>query len=700
MDITSEKEILGNDDNNLEPKVEIEEIEIKTIGSDNSDNIHTSDVRSITSKNFYEEPLKFNTENTNTIELLAYNYNDNRTKDVVSPTQKSSCIPHNGKLVKNIICSPNLKYIATFSEDDNSIVGWLHLENNGTLEPETFYDGSQRNGFIACIETLSDEKYIVFESNQSQSNFANEYSNNKFIKLLNNQKKPFNFERPTFLTNGDLFVISYENDQIYLFSLDPNEEVITCKAAYNISLPKLTASDNVAKYFIISNSYLLINNGDTMASQWDLTKMEFEFQYFSEILLPNNYYRYNSNAAIFNKDKSLLAVYLYVEKQLIIYSIQYGINKCDDMAFIYTKDNTEHLFVVLQNEYADIANNYILMDPYNLDNYTDINHYDKESGYLKLKLKVEKLTLSFVDEYDYFELCTHFLINCKVLENDDLLLITRLGIMIFSSNFIAKKIYLKYFWNDYIEQEKYWMRHTSNSYYIKKRISEVFSFAHALFIQLRPEENYDLDTPILNSDNNNPWNIVSRYYQIFSNGSFVDNSFIIQQPEINTNMFAEFSTSMLAMYKFLTGDNSALSSISYEHDAYLTLLMVTFSFLIVVYLLNLFIVEEIHQKIRSIDKNKDKREYPPIISDKLRELVGIPVQKYKKDLSKQYEEIKNEFKNLQVNHAELKNQFDELKKELIKQFDINSKFMTYQLKEGNQHIIENILNQLLPQNRK
>ncbi|CAJ0752835.1 6181_t:CDS:2, partial [Entrophospora sp. SA101] len=426
MDITSEKEILGNDDNNLEPKVEIEEIEIKTIGSDNSDNIHTSDVRSITSKNFYEEPLKFNTENTNTIELLAYNYNDNRTKDVVSPTQKSSCIPHNGKLVKNIICSPNLKYIATFSEDDNSIVGWLHLENNGTLEPETFYDGSQRNGFIACIETLSDEKYIVFESNQSQSNFANEYSNNKFIKLLNNQKKPFNFERPTFLTNGDLFVISYENDQIYLFSLDPNEEVITCKAAYNISLPKLTASDNVAKYFIISNSYLLINNGDTMASQWDLTKMEFEFQYFSEILLPNNYYRYNSNAAIFNKDKSLLAVYLYVEKQLIIYSIQYGINKCDDMAFIYTKDNTEHLFVVLQNEYADIANNYILMDPYNLDNYTDINHYDKESGYLKLKLKVEKLTLSFVDEYDYFELCTHFLINCKVLENDDLLLITRL----------------------------------------------------------------------------------------------------------------------------------------------------------------------------------------------------------------------------------------------------------------------------------
>ena len=82
---------------------------------------------------------------------------------------------------------------------------------------------------------------------------------------------------------------------------------------------------------------LLINNGNTMASQWDLSKMRLELQYFSEILLPNNHYRYNSNAAIFNKDKSLLAVYLFVEKQLIIYSIQYGIKltTCRFLFIIY-----------------------------------------------------------------------------------------------------------------------------------------------------------------------------------------------------------------------------------------------------------------------------------------------------------------------------------------------------------------------------
>ncbi|CAJ0885697.1 14105_t:CDS:2, partial [Entrophospora sp. SA101] len=92
-------------------------------------------------------------------------------------------------------------------------------------------------------------------------------------------------------------------------------------------------------------------------------------------------------------------------------------------------------------------------------------------------------------------------------------------------------------------------------------------------------------------------------------------------------------------------------------------------------------VEEIHQKIQSIDKNKDKYEHPPIISDKLRELVGIPVQKFKKDLSKQYEEIKNDFKSIQESYVELKNQLD-----------ANNKFMIYRLKENNEYLIEKLTN--------
>ncbi|CAJ0759852.1 3646_t:CDS:2 [Entrophospora sp. SA101] len=249
--------------------------------------------------------------------ILDKDYNNNNLIEVKINTDvntqevsQKSIKPHNGKSIKTIICSPNLKYVATFSEDDNSIVGWLvddvHLKNDRRLEPETFFspsNESQQNGQssnipkITSIKAVSDQKFIVFESNLDSCYY--------------------------------LFVISYENDQIYLFSLNSNEKIseLTCKTTYSIILPKLTAFDhnnNVAKYFVIANSNLLINNGIMMASQWDLTKMRFELQYFSDISLPNNFYKYNDNHAIFNKDKTLLAVYLYVEKQLIIYSTAYG----------------------------------------------------------------------------------------------------------------------------------------------------------------------------------------------------------------------------------------------------------------------------------------------------------------------------------------------------------------------------------------
>uniref|UniRef100_U9UU82 Uncharacterized protein n=1 Tax=Rhizophagus irregularis (strain DAOM 181602 / DAOM 197198 / MUCL 43194) TaxID=747089 RepID=U9UU82_RHIID len=50
--------------------------------------------------------------------------------------------------------------------------------------------------------------------------------------------------------------------------------------------------------------------------------------------------------------------------------------------------------------------------------------------------------------------------------------------------------------------------------------------------------------------------------QVFDNGTM--DSFFIQKPDENTNMFINFGTALLAMYKFLTGDSSALSNWSYS----------------------------------------------------------------------------------------------------------------------------------------
>ncbi|CAJ0766430.1 8930_t:CDS:2, partial [Entrophospora sp. SA101] len=229
-----------------------------------------------------------------------------------------------------------------------------------------------------------------------------------------------------------------------------------------------------------------------MASQWDLTKMRFELQYFSDISLPNNFYKYNDNHAIFNKDKTLLAVYLYVEKQLIIYSTAYGTKlttliKVMDNNFIFLQEIISKEIKLPNSHLKNF--NHLFLSPFILESICKIfdellNHYDKESGYLKLKHLGAKL-----DEYDYFEQCTHFLLRCKILENDDLLLITRLGMMIFSVN-LNDKIYLKYFWNDCIEQEKkHWMRHTSDKQYIKGRILKGFdSFKTSNKL---PSPNYD-----------------------------------------------------------------------------------------------------------------------------------------------------------------------------------------------------------------
>ncbi|POG81773.1 hypothetical protein GLOIN_2v1505148 [Rhizophagus irregularis DAOM 181602=DAOM 197198] len=54
-------------------------------------------------------------------------------------------------------------------------------------------------------------------------------------------------------------------------------------------------------------------------------------------------------------------------------------------------------------------------------------------------------------------------------------------------------------------------------------------------------------------------------------------------------MFIDYRTSLFAMYLFLTGDSSSLSNWSYKSNPPLAILIVLFSLLIVVYLMNLLI---------------------------------------------------------------------------------------------------------------
>jgi hypothetical protein len=83
----------------------------------------------------------------------------------------------------------------------------------------------------------------------------------------------------------------------------------------------------------------------------------------------------------------------------------------------------------------------------------------------------------------------------------------------------------------------------------------LFSFAIAFYILLSPNSSYSLDKRIINDDPNNPWSLTPTY-QVFENETTDvsnNNLFILQKPDENTNMFANFTTSFLATSLLLAG---------------------------------------------------------------------------------------------------------------------------------------------------
>ncbi|RIA86106.1 hypothetical protein C1645_856790 [Glomus cerebriforme] len=109
------------------------------------------------------------------------------------------------------------------------------------------------------------------------------------------------------------------------------------------------------------------------------------------------------------------------------------------------------------------------------------------------------------------------------------------------------------------------------------------------------------------SDPNNPWTLSNTYNQTDETGN-VKNEAFIQVPSGNTNLFYSYPTSLLAIYLFLTGNQNSLSpwapTPSYENTI-LYILMIIFSFLIVIYLMNLFI----GLLNMAIEKDNDRASY-------------------------------------------------------------------------------------------
>ncbi|CAJ0908757.1 11747_t:CDS:2 [Entrophospora sp. SA101] len=230
---------------------------------------------------------------------------------------------------------------------------------------------------------------------------------------------------------------------------------------------------------------------------------------------------------------------------------------------------------------------------------------------------------------------------------------------------------------------------------------------------LKPNQDYTLDSPDFKvNDLNNPWNLASKYFTYFtSDKSYNQSSIIVQQPDSNINMFARFDSSMLAMYNFLTGDSGAFGSWQLQDEPYLAILFIAFSFIVVVYLMNLFIgllsnqiekydineaflaqkakiirdielfyllpnqrrwrewfpdilcyhapVKDVQRRIREVDSSQEDPEFLPFISERLRKLTDMP--KPEKEIENKLNHNNKMLQTLAVEHENLKNDLKEIK---------------------------------------
>ncbi|RIA98253.1 hypothetical protein C1645_731803 [Glomus cerebriforme] len=230
----------------------------------------------------------------------------------------------------------------------------------------------------------------------------------------------------------------------------------------------------------------------------------------------------------------------------------------------------------------------------------------------------------------------------------------------------------------------------------------ILSFAHAFYILLRPQQPYVLTNPTVNNDVNNPWSLTDQFYQMNPDGTIGQNPIIVKQPDSSTNMFAWPQTSLLAMYLLLIGDQNSLQSFTYLERHSLALLIITFSFFTVIYLMNLFIgllnnaievnndhanylieksriiaeielfylfphqrrwrtwfpdiiyyevpVDEVRKQIHLLDTTQSSSTYSPIISSRLRDIVDMPksYNEQQQDLLSKFDAINKFFKKINL----------------------------------------------------
>ncbi|CAJ0839494.1 506_t:CDS:2, partial [Entrophospora sp. SA101] len=251
----------------------------------------------------------------------------------------------------------------------------------------------------------------------------------------------------------------------------------------------------------------------------------------------------------------------------------------------------------------------------------------------------------------------------------------------------------------------------------------ILSFAHAFYMLLKPSQDYTLDSPIFNkNDPNNPWNLTSKYFTYFtSNNSYNQDSIIVQQPDGNTNMFAKFPFSILAIYNLLAGDKGAFGSWQLQNDPYLNQIEkynINEAFLVqkakilieieLLYLLpnqrrwkkwfpdNLSYyvpIKDIRKKIEEIADSNEDPEFLPFITDELRKFVAMH-KLHLNDLNNKLSDLNNKLNEFKIDHYNSLDGFKEDKNHILDEIKNIKNNSLKEIKDNNR-----LLNEIKDNNR-
>ncbi|CAI2188900.1 11697_t:CDS:2, partial [Funneliformis geosporum] len=638
---------------------------------------------------------------------MSQNHMSINVNDFVSDLHQNSIstLPHNDKPISKVAISPQSKYLLTYSQEDESFVGWLvntctdpfNLSLDTDIMPYKcegiknfkvsdykiiLYDNTdeglakfhdlKNNNEIEIkdkyIHTnfLEDGNIVTFQSNSSAlinpAVLIYEYTKKKKLArkafYLFNEKDirfgGFKSDRIWMMSYGLIFLLdltTFQLQKLSLFEKNLNIEQVKFKFSKKFIIMKV-----VDKYYVYSNNIDHINFPiGNIKDLSDLNYQEFEFAGNNNEFMITLSYNKTINIYFWKSNlKGSISCNKLVEIEVLEKSIHIEFkDKCifivsPDKPYIYNIANHDWRKSIFDDNMGNIYidQKYIsIQDKMNDDDVVYLKdetirktlhdvifkYYDKcELDMTCIADPSEEeskmpLINNLLNTKYYFVLYGEKLLKSAIKQNNIHLISTIFNKTIENfkenpkSNFCILSIagnnilYLKDKYYEYVL--KYYDETTLILDPLNQEISYIkVDHHHSICKQLeiiRPYIPYHYEEikfwkipifiviaktliriePTLGNlaDPNNPWNLTDKYYQVDRDGNIINNMTIYKIPDEYTNLFSNYSNSLLAMSIFLTGDGSLFNKWSPQENKTMITLMLLYSFIIVIFLMNLLI---------------------------------------------------------------------------------------------------------------